>query len=95
MVLLLACAPQPTSAAPGSRSAELASRAGMVARQAEAVGLRAQELEGIFDQLRATPALEARAALIADLRARSEEVLEQARRVRDDVTAIEAGAEVF
>ena len=95
MLLLLACSPDPGSAPPGSRSAELASRAGVVAREAEAVGLRAQELEGIFDELRAAPTPEARAALIADLRARSKDVAEQARQVRDDVGAIEAGAEVF
>lgn len=94
LLLLLAC-PDPTGpAATGSRSADLALRAGEVGRRADALAESTRNLEGLFDRLRAAPAVEQEGAR-SEIRARALEIQTEAHALQDEVGAIEAGARAY
>lgn len=94
LVLLLAC-PEPAGpAASGSRSADLAVRAGEVGREAAGLAERTRELEGLFDELRAAPP-EGKDAIRARIHARALELRAEAEALQGDVQRIEAGAQVY
>lgn len=95
MLLLLACTPDPPGpASPGSRSAELASRAGEVGRRAAALAGRIQEIEGDVDRWREAPP-EQRAAIEASIRERALDAQIEARALQDEVLVLEAGARAW
>lgn len=94
LLLLAACGAPPGAAPTGSRSADLATRAGDVSRRAEILAQHTRELEGLFDSLRAAPE-EEKTALKERIHARALELREEAQALRDDVVRIEAGAQIY
>lgn len=94
LLWLLACASETGPAPSGSRSAELALRAGEVGRRADALAERTRELEGLFDQLRATPPGE-REAIRARVQEVAAELKTEAVALQDEVEGIEADARVW
>lgn len=94
VLLLLACAPATPAPDPASPSAKLATRVGAIGRQAATLDVELQNLEGEFDAIKTAPP-EERERLAADLRARATAAREQAVKLRDAVSDVEAGAEVY
>ena len=94
LALLLGCPSPPGPAPAGSRSAELAARAGDVARRAELLAARTGEIEGWMDEWRAADPTR-RGEIEAEIRARAAEVQGEAEDLQRMVQAIEAGAEAY
>lgn len=94
LTLLLAC-PRETAPAPvGSRSGELALHAGDVARRAQVLAARTEEIEGWMDEWRgADPAR--REEIVAEIRVRAAEVHAEAVDLQGVVEAMEAGAQAW
>jgi hypothetical protein len=92
--LLVACADGPGPAPSGSRSAELAQRAGDVSRRAEALAEATRELEGLYDALRAAPDDE-KPAIRAAIHARALVLRDHADALRDEAERIETSALIY
>lgn len=92
--LLLACGSDAGPAAPGSRSAVLAQRAGGLQRDAQAIASGATDIEGWMDEWReASP--EDRPGIEARIAARAMELQAQANDIQARVVAIEEGARAW
>lgn len=94
LLLLLACPDPSGPAATGSRSAELAQRAGEVSRQADTLAEATRDLEGLFDELRAAKGAD-REPIREKIQVRAKELQERAHALRDEVVAIEEAARVY
>ncbi|MDP2313271.1 MAG: hypothetical protein Q8P41_10225 [Pseudomonadota bacterium] len=94
LLLLLACPPPAGPATTGSRSADLALRAGEVGRRADVLAERTRTLEGLFDDLRAAPP-DAREPIRASIEVQAEALKVEAESIRDEVVAIEDAARVW
>lgn len=94
LLLALACAEPPGPATSGSRSAELATRAGEVGRKANVLAERTRDLEGLFDELRAAPP-EQRDAVRARIHQRAQELFAEAEGLQGEVARIETAAQVY
>lgn len=92
--LLVACARPPDAPDPASPSAVLATRTGTLGRQAAALSVELQDMEGLFDQVRTAPP-EERARIVEDIRTRAAAARVQAVKLRDAVADIEAAAQVY
>lgn len=88
------CSPAPHAAPAGSRSADLSTRTGEVARRADVLAERTRELEGLYDALRAAPEAD-KARIRGEIRDRADALKEEAEALRDEVTRIEEGARVY
>lgn len=94
LLFLLACARPPDAPDPTSPSAVLATRTGTLGREAAALAVDLQGLEGLFDQVKTAPP-EERARLVEEIRTRATAARIEAVKLRDEVADIEAGAEVY
>ncbi len=94
LLFLLACPDPAGPAASGSRSSDLALRAGEVSRRADALAESTRDLEGLFDELRAAKGA-AREPVRERIQLRAREIQEEAHQLRDEVVAIEDAARVY
>jgi hypothetical protein len=94
LLALLACSAPPGPATTGSRSADLALRAGEVGRRADVLAERSRALEGLFDELREAPP-EAREAIRVQIQTQAEALEIEAEALRTEVVDIEGAARVW
>lgn len=94
LLALVACPAPSGPATTGSRSADLALRAGEVSRRADVLAERTRALEGLFDELREAPP-EAREAIRVRIQEQAEALGAEAEALRGEVVAIEDAARVW
>lgn len=94
LLALLACPAPSGPATTGSRSADLALRAGEVGRRADVLAERSRALEGLFDELREAPP-EGQEAIRVRIQAQAEALQVEAKALQAEVMDIEGAARVW